>query len=257
VRRFDSAFITGASSGIGRAMARSLSSQGTRVVVAARREPELRSLAEEIERAGGRADVCVLDVSDAQAVHDAVALWDEQTGGLELVVANAGMGITRPAHKLTWADVEPLVRINIAGAFATLVAAIGPMVTRGRGTLAGMSSIGGMRGLPTSAAYSASKAALSTFLESLRIDLQPRGVTVVDVRPSFVDTALTSRNKFKMPFLLQVEDAAERALRGIARGEAIVAFPWPMATAMRMAEGMPNALYRTLASSRSRRRTKR
>lgn len=192
--------------------------------------------------------MCTLDVCDTQAVQDAVARWDDQTGGLDLVVANAGLGRARPSHKLTWKDAEPMVQINIAGAFATLVAAIGPMVERRRGTLVGVSSIAGMRGLPTSAVYSASKAALSTFLETLRIDLGHRGVTVVDVRPGFVDTALTKTARFPMPFMLDADEAARRMLRGIERGEAIVGFPWPMVTAMRIAEAIPNPLYRAGAA---------
>lgn len=244
---FQNALITGASSGIGRSLAKRLGAQKTRVVLAARRALELQTLAEEIRQAGGRAEVWPLDVTDAGAVHDAVAHWDEQTGGLDLVIANAGLGRTRPAHKLTWSDVEPLIEVNVIGSMATLVAAIGPMVERGRGTLVGVSSIAGMRGLPTSAAYSASKAALAIFLESLRIDLAPKGVTVVDVRPGFVATALTEKNRFQMPFMLKPDDAARRALAGIRRGDAVVMFPWQMATAIRLAEAMPDGLYRALA----------
>ena len=199
---------------------------------------------------GGRADVCRLDVPDAAAVHAAVQHWDSETGGLDLVVANAGAGVARPAHKLEWKDIETTLQVNVLGAFATLHAAMGPMVARGRGTLCGVSSLAALRGLPASGAYAASKAALATFLETLRLDLARKGVTVVDVRPGFVDTAMTRPNRFKMPLLLEPADAARRALRGIERGQAVVSFPWPTALAMGTLENLPDSLYRTLLSGR-------
>jgi short-subunit dehydrogenase len=248
VPQFDSAFITGASSGIGRELARLLASKGTRVVVAARREDELGALCSEITAAGGRADACPLDVTDTTATRAAVQHWEAETGGLDLVVANAGTGVTRPARKLRWEDLEPVLQVNVLGAFATLQPAIAPMVERRRGTLVGVSSLAALRGLPTSGAYAASKAALATFLETLRVDLAGTGVTVVDVRPGFVDTAMSRQNRFKMPFLLQPADAARRALRGIERGQAVVSFPWPTALAMETLESLPDGLFRALAS---------
>jgi short-subunit dehydrogenase len=174
--------------------------------------------------------------------------WEAETGGLDLVVANAGTGVARPAHKLRWQDIEPVLQVNVLGAFATLQAAIGPMVARGRGTLCGVSSLAALRGLPTSGAYGASKAALSTFLETLRLDLARQGVRVVDVRPGFVDTAMSRSNRFKMPFLLDAADAARRTLQGIDQGRAVVSFPWPTALAMETLESMPDRLYRALLS---------
>ncbi len=245
---FQHAFITGASAGIGRSLARLIAARGTRVVLSARREPELQALAEEIRRAGGTADVCPLDVADVAATQQAIAQWDKETGGLDLVIANAGVGITRPAHKLAWSDIEPVLRVNVIGAFATVHAAVQHMVPRGHGTIVGVSSLASMRGLPNSGAYAASKAAFATFLETLRADLQRKGITIVDVRPGFVDTAMTQPNKFKMPFLMHVDDAAKAALRGIDRGQAVVAFPWQLANAMSLAEGMPDRLWRTVAT---------
>lgn len=218
------------------------------MVLAARREAELNAVAEEIRGKGGRADVCQLDCGDTKAVQDAVAEWGERTGGLDLVIANAGVGITGPAHKLGWEHLGPVLQVNVLGAFATLHAAMTHMLPRGKGTIVGVSSLASMRGLPASGAYSASKAALATFLETLRIDLKRKGLTVVDVRPGFVDTAMTQRNRFKMPFLMNVEDAAKVTLAGIDRGDAVVAYPWPTAAAMSMAEAAPGALWRVLAS---------
>ena len=134
------------------------------------------------------------------------------------------------------------------GAFATIVAAIPPMVERGSGTIVGISSLAGQAGMPTSAAYAASKAALSTFLETLRIDLGPKGIAVVDVRPGFVDTAMTRKNKFKMPFIMSAERAARLTHQGIERGQAIVAFPLPTAAAVHVASRLPRAIYRAVVS---------
>jgi NAD(P)-dependent dehydrogenase (short-subunit alcohol dehydrogenase family) len=248
VTKFSNAFITGASSGIGYHVARGLARSGTRVVVAARREPELQALVELIRADGGKADACVLDVGDADAVTAAVQAWDETTGGLDLVVANAGMGVIKPAHKLTWQTVEPVLRVNVMGAFCTLLAGMQVMLPRKRGTLAGVSSLAAMRGLPKSGAYAASKAALATFLETMRIDLQRKGITVVDVRPGFVDTPMTRPNKVWMPQLMDVQEAARVIVRGIERGSAIVSCPRALSAAMSLTESMPDALYRAVAS---------
>ena len=247
--KFTNAFITGASSGIGYHIARGFASRGTRVVLAARREPLLQTLAELIRSEGGKAEVCVLDVTDAGRVQEAIRTWDEQTGGLDLVVANAGMGVIKAAHKLSWErDIEQVLKVNVMGAFATLHAGIQAMVPRGKGTLVGISSLAAMRGLPKSGAYAASKAALATFLETLRLDLKRKGITVVDVRPGFVDTDMTRPNKVWMPQLMRVEEAARIMVRGIERGEAIVSCPRALSAAMSLTESMPDALYRALAS---------
>ena len=131
---------------------------------------------------------------------------------------------------------------------ATLMTAMPMMVERGHGTLVGVSSLAGSRGLPTTGAYSASKAALSTFLETLRVDLIRKGIKVVDIRPGFVDTPMTQKNKSWMPFMVEVEQAAKISLRGIEKGRAIVAFPFPMKLVMSAAEMLPNGLYRLLVS---------
>jgi short-subunit dehydrogenase len=252
VSPFANTFITGASSGIGRELALLLGSKASTVVLAARREAELGAVAEQIRARGGRAEVCMLDVADAHAVHQAVAHWDQATGGLDLVVANAGAGITRPAHKLRWEDIESVIQVNVLGAFATLHAAIEPMVRRRRGTLVGISSLAALRAFPVSGAYAASKAALASFLDTLRLDLGPYGVRVVDVRPGFVDTAMTKPNRFKMPLLMSAADAAARALEGIENELPVVAFPWASSAAMTALQLMPDRLHRLLFRQRRR-----
>ena len=244
------AWISGASSGIGAVLAKKLASQGVEVILSARRRPLLEELAEEIREAGGRARVEPMDVSQADATVQALQRLDEEVGGIDLVIANAGVGGSTWAGELAWEEVETTIEIFVAGAAAALVALLPRMVERGRGHLVGISSLAGYRGMPASAAYSASKAYLSVFLESLRIDLAGTGVAVTDVRPGFIRTPMTAKNRFRMPFLLEVDDAAERILRGIARKRPVVAFPRPLSTGAALAPFLPRWLWERLATRR-------
>jgi short-subunit dehydrogenase len=236
------ALITGASSGIGAALARRLAAEGIAVALTARREDALRTLAGEIEAAGGSASVHPVDVSDPAATVAAVQAADDALGGLDLVIANAGVGSALWSGKLTWADCADVVAVNVAGATATLCAVLPRMVERKRGHLVGVSSIAGLRGLPKFAAYSASKAYLSTFIEALRADLRGTGVRVTDVRPGYVRTALTANNK-GMPFLITAEDAAERIWKAIRGRRSVITFPLPMAGGARIMAALPNPLF--------------
>src|SRR5687768_6874352 len=196
------AFITGASSGIGAALARRLASRGTLVCLAARREPELRDLAQRIRGDGGRAHIYPLDVADPEKTEATVQQADDEHGGLDLVVANAGIGEEKWAGRLRWEDCRATIQINVIGAVATLTAVLPRMAERRRGHLVGISSLAQYRGLPKNAAYSGSKAFLSVFLEGLRVDLRDLGVGVTDVRPGFVRTPMTAKHKHPMPFML-------------------------------------------------------
>lgn len=242
------ALVTGASSGIGRAISIELAKRGTRVVLAARRLEELGAVRNVIVGAGGVADVQELDVCDVKAIESAVSRWDRELGGLDLVLANAGINSPLPISELDWEPVERVFRVNTLGALATLVAAKGPMLARGRGTLAAVTSLAGMRGMAGHAAYCASKAAVSTFLEAIRAELAPAGVRVVDVRPGFVDTPLTRQNRFQMPFMWSAERAAELTVGALERGTPVVAFPWQLSGAMSVAERLPDVVWRALAA---------
>jgi short-subunit dehydrogenase len=241
------AFITGASSGIGAALARLLARQGLTVAIAARREPDLRALALEIEASGGRAHVVPVDVSDPAAITAAVQQADRELGGLDLVVANAGVARQRTSTKLVWSDCADMIGVNIVGATATLVAAIPAMVERGRGHLVGVSSIAAYRGLPKLAVYSASKAYLSAMLEAMRVDLAPTGITVTEVRPGYVRTAM-NEGAGKLPMELTPERAAEEIFDAIVAGKAMHAFPFAVATAMRSMATLPTGLWDKLAA---------
>jgi short-subunit dehydrogenase len=233
--------VTGASSGLGAAMARALARRGAEVVLAARRVDRLEALAAEL---GAGARVAPVDVADPGAVRAEVARWDAELGGLDVVIANAGVGAAGPARELGWEPVERVLRVNAIGAIATLHAGLEQMLPRGRGALVGLSSLAAYRGLATSGSYAASKACLSTYLETLRADLRGSGLHVVDVRPGFVRTEMTQDATHPLPFLWEVAPAAERIVRGIERGRAQVAFPWPLWWALGVGQALPNAVWR-------------
>ena len=243
--------ITGASSGIGRALSLEYARGGARLALAARRAEELEAVALQVRQLGGEALCIPVDLCDADAAAEAVKKADRDLGSLDMVIANAGRGDTQLGTRLTWQDVGPVLDLNVRGAFATLVAAIPVFVAQQHGHLVGVSSLAGVRGLPTSAAYSASKAALSTFLESLRIDLYPVGIRVTDVQPGFVATPVNERALHPMPFRWPVDRAARHIARRLERAPAILAFPWPMVLATRFARLLPAWLYDRVARSQS------
>jgi len=236
------ALVTGASSGIGAALAKHLATQNIEVTLAARREDSLHDVAEEIREAGGRARVHAMDVSDPEATVAAVRAVDDAVDGLDLVIANAGVGKGQWSGKLSWEDCAGIIGVNIVGATATLVAALPRMVERKRGHIVGISSVASYRGLPKFATYSASKAYLSTFLEGVRIDVRGTGVAVTDIRPGYVRTPLTEGNE-SMPFAVSAEDAAQRIWKAIRGRRSVLTFPLPMAAAGHTMAALPNVIY--------------
>lgn len=246
--RYRTALITGASGGIGRGLAAWFARRGVKVFGAARRLEELEALARELQGQGDLVPV-KLDVADARATLEAIRSIDDACGGLDLVVANAAVALETPGDAPTWDAVERVLDVNVRGAAATLTAVADRMASRGRGHLVGMSSLGGGRGAPRHSAYSASKAFLTTFLEGLRIDLAPRGVQVTTIHPGFVKTPGTAGNAFKMPFLLELDDAVERIGRAILRGPSEFSFPWQSALVVKLTRMLPNALWDRAARS--------
>ncbi|MCA9649090.1 MAG: SDR family NAD(P)-dependent oxidoreductase [Myxococcales bacterium] len=237
------ALVTGASSGIGAALCRLLAAQGITVALAARREEALRELAETIAADGGQASAHRIDVSDPEATIEAIEAIDDELGGLDLVVANAGVVKGKWSGKLGWEDCRDILAVNVAGATATLIAVVSRMVERKRGHLVGISSIASYRGLPKLAAYSGSKAYLSNLLEGMRIDLRGTGVSVTDIRPGYVRTAMNEDTKGKLPFEVTAEDAAARIWKAIRARRAVLTFPLPMAAGAHTMGALPNLLY--------------
>jgi NADP-dependent 3-hydroxy acid dehydrogenase YdfG len=245
-----SVFVTGASAGLGRGLAAHYARAGATVFAAGRRGALLEALADELVRAGapGRVVPVVLDVGDAEAQHAALRSAERDAGGaLDLVIANAGVAEPTSARDLDWRAVKRVLDVNVTAACVTIAAALPPMVARGRGTVVAMSSLAGFRGFPGSAAYCASKAALQTFMESVRVDLRGTGVRAVTICPGFVKTDMTARNRFPMPFLMELDDAVSVMARGIDRADAVVAFPRALHTVVRAVRALPRSVYEPIA----------
>jgi len=245
--------ITGASSGLGSALAPLLAADGDTVLLAARRADALDSLARRITEADrGRAIPLTLDVSDHEAVMRTLAAVQAEHGPIDCLVANAGVGDSLPARAFTTASVRRVFDTNVFGVTSCLEAVLPGMIARGSGHIVGISSLAGYRGLPGSSSYAASKAALTVLLESLRIELKSFGVDVTTICPGFVKTEMTAKNKHPMPFLMELDDAAREMHAAIRSRVTHCAFPWQLATLVRAGRVLPDVLYdRMLAKQRA------
>ena len=241
------AFITGASTGIGQALARELARRGYRVALAARRTALLDAEVAAIAAAGGQAMAVTCDVADEAAVQAAVALVESTWGPIDLAIANAGLGDPTPIAQMAVADAEYIMRVNFLGMIYLFGAVRPSMLARKSGHFVGVASLAGFRGLPMSGIYSASKAAMQAFLEAARVELKDHGITVSTVNPGFVKTPLTDRNTVQKPFMISAEQAAVIVADGLQARHKEVNFPQPTATAMRLLRLAPNWLYDLLA----------
>jgi short-subunit dehydrogenase len=235
--------ITGASSGIGRGLAVELSRRGARVGLIARRADTLTEIVNEIEAANGKALAIPADVTNAESVGAAAERLRSEFGPIDLLVANAGVGATVDAAELKGSTVAGVINVNVLGAANSVSAVVPEMVKRGSGHLVVISSLAAYRGLPKSAAYCASKAAVSAFFESLRLDLQPRGIDVTIIHPGFIKTPLTAGRHAQMPFLMELDDAVAKIISAIEKRKKSYAFPWQLASVVRAGMIMPNFMY--------------
>jgi short-subunit dehydrogenase len=232
--------ITGASSGLGRALALWFARRGARVYAAARREELLNALRAEASAGPGEVVPVRLDVAQAEEVVGKLQALDDATpGGIDLVVANAGVGGMLNGQRAEWPAIQKMLQLNVLGATATLSALAPRMAQRRKGHLVGISSIAAWIVIPRFAVYGASKLYLQTFCAGLRMDLAPTGVRVTCINPGFVKSEMTADNRFPMPFLLETADAADRIGRAILRGDARFAFPWQMAWLTRLGRLLP------------------
>lgn len=236
--------ITGASSGIGRALALELAGAGHSLILVSRRKDELDLVAQACRKAGAPiAHALAGDVSDSSKANALVHEAEKLLGGIDTLIVNAGISRHKNANKLTWEHFEAIFATNVNGAVSMIIASLPEMLKRGQGQIIGVSSIAAFRGLPTSAAYCASKAALTTFLEALRPELKGHGIAVSVVSPGFVRTPLTEKNKYPMPFLMTPEKAARIIARGMTKRKPHIAFPWPTHMAMRVLQLLPASVY--------------
>lgn len=228
--------ITGASSGIGEALARHYASPENVLGLISRRPP--------LARLPGKIQAYSLDVADTGALEAAANDFVARFGAPDLVIANAGISVGTHGDEI--ADVAKLRRVldvNVVGLAATLAAFAPSMREAGGGTLAGIASVTGFRGIPGSGAYSASKAAAIKWLESLRVELRGTGVSVVCICPGYVDTPLTRVNPYRMPFILPADEAARRMARAIAAKRRLAVIPWQMAAVSVLLRLLPGFLY--------------
>jgi short-subunit dehydrogenase len=247
------AFITGASSGIGQAMAWRFHQAGYKLALVARRTQEIEAWAKArgLEPGGYRiygADVSVID-SILAAGSDCLA----QQGLPDVVVANAGISIGMDTRARQDLDVMARVfAVNNIGLAATFHPFIHAMTRRGSGSLVGVASMAGIRGLPGHGAYCASKAGVISYCESLRGELRSSGVKVITLSPGYIDTPLTKKNRYRMPFLMPVEDFADKAVKAIEAGDSYRVFPWQMALVAKLLHVLPDRVFDRLATGRPR-----
>jgi NAD(P)-dependent dehydrogenase (short-subunit alcohol dehydrogenase family) len=235
-------FITGASSGIGEALAVYYAAQGATLGLVARRG-ELLDAAN--QRLGGQHACYALDVSDAAALHMAASDFMSRIGVPDIIIASAGVSAgTLSEYEEDLAVFRRIMEINVFGMAATFAPFIPAMkAAGGERRLVGIASVAGIRGLPGAEAYSASKAAAITYLESLRLEMRPYGIRVVTIAPGYIATPMTAVNPYKMPFLLPAEQAAQRFARAIERGTTYAVIPWQMGMVAKLLRLLPNWLY--------------
>ena len=235
-------FLTGASSGLGEALARHYAKQGATLGLVARRQSELDRVAAAL--APATVATYAADVRDADAMAAAGRDFVSRHGVPDIVVANAGVSRgTLADHAEDLRAFRDVFDTNVLGIVHTFHPFIAPMRAAKHGTLVGIASVAGFRGLPGAAAYSASKAAAITLLESLRVELRGSGVSVVTIAPGYVATPMTERNPYRMPFLMPPDRAAASMARAIARRKRFHVMPWPMALVGRVLRMLPRPLY--------------
>jgi NADP-dependent 3-hydroxy acid dehydrogenase YdfG len=242
--------ITGASSGIGCALGIELARSGALVGFLARRRNRLTKIVEEIEKAGGRALALPADVTDAAQVKAAVSQLREEFGEIDLLVANAGINVNTFVPDLCEQKIADLFNVNVIGVVNSVSAVLPEMISRGRGHLAVNSSLAAYRGLPKSAAYCASKAAISNFFEALRIDLKGTGVDVTIIHPGFVKTPLIA-NIRRTPYVMELDYAVQKIVRALEKRKKEYSFPWQMATLARACLLLPIPVYDWIAARNS------
>jgi len=235
------AVLTGASSGIGRALAKELMHEGYRLGLVARRGDELQKLTAEIRTSGGTAEFEVADVSNRESTLAAIHKLAERLGPVDLLIANAGMGAhTHLEPPMNTAENEQMFCVNFFGVMYAIEAVLPSMLHRGSGHLAAVSSLAAYKGLPGSAGYCASKAAVKTYMEALRIQLRSRGIHVTTIFPGFVRTPMTELHPFKMPFLMEADEAARRIARALRRKKKEFHFPWQTERLVKFSRWLPD-----------------
>ena len=227
------AVVTGASSGIGRALAVELAREGYRVGLIARRADRLEAVVAAIRAAGDSAECVPAAVTGRDEVRRAIGTLTERLGPVDLLVANAGIGLGTDALVPAADALEAEFRVNVFGVFYAVEAVVPSMIERGAGHVVVISSLAAHRGLPGAAGYCASKAALTRLVEGLRPDWARAGICATTVHPGYVRSEMTARNRFRMPLLMETDRAARLIARAIRRKRKVYEFPWRMSLLVR------------------------
>lgn len=243
--------ITGASSGIGKGLALELGARGAKLGLVARRQNLLDEMVDAIRLRGAKAFAVAADVRGADAMKAAADRIRAELGPIDVLIANAGIGTTSHISQLDPHHVANVISINVLGAANSVAAVVPQMVERGQGQLVAISSLAAYRGLPKSAAYCASKAAMSAYFESVRIDLRGTGVGVTIIHPGFIKTPLTAGRDAKMPYLMELDEAIPKIVSAIEKGKKSIAFPWQLASVVRAGMFMPAFMYDWIAARNS------
>lgn len=243
------AFITGASSGIGYALANELAANGYALALAARRRDLLDALSAKIRQSGAEAISLVCDVSDQSQVRGAVSEAMRHFGKLDLAILSAGVGGSTNATNFRADKFERLLRTNLLGVAYCLEELIPPMREQKQGIIAAISSLAGDRGFPGSAGYCATKAALSTLFDGMRVELSGHGIRLITIEPGYVLTPMTE-SFGKMPFLQQADEAARLILRRIESGDRVIRFPFAASIFMKVMQLLPVSVFDIVTAKR-------
>ena len=241
------AIVTGASSGIGWSLARELARQGWAVGLTARRTEKLEELRARIEADGGVAAWATADAADREATHAAIASLRDTLGPVDLMVANAGVGISEPLLTPNAEDYAFMVGVNLLGPYYAFEAVVQEMRARGQGHLVAVSSLAAHITAAGSGQYCATKAGLSMWMESVRLEMHEHGIAVTDIQPGFIETPMTDQNDFDMPLLMSPEKAARLMVRAIEKKKKVYGFPWRMAVAARAVALLPDWIRRRIS----------
>ncbi len=244
-------FLTGASSGIGEGLAVALAKKGAVLGLVARRAELLDEIKARCEGVGGKALALPCDVTDPLAVQAAADAFLNEFGRIDVAIANAGIGGNNAeTRNFEPAAVKKVIDINLLGSVNMIHAVLPAMKEQGSGHLVAISSLAGFRGLPKSAAYCASKAGMTAFFESVRLDVAQYGIEVTIIQPGFIKTPLTDGRAHRMPYLMELDDAIPLFINAIEKRKKFAAFPWQLATFVRSGKFMPAWLYDRIAGKK-------
>jgi short-subunit dehydrogenase len=245
-------WLTGASSGIGEGLIAPLVTRGARLAISARRADVLESIARDWQARGADVRAFPLDVTDRSAVDRTVAAIEQALGGIDVAILNAGGHLHGSGARFDGQQCVDIMTLNYFGVVYGINAVLPAMLARGRGYIVGVASAAGYRAVPAAGAYGASKAAVIHLLDSIRFELEPRGIRVTVVNPGFIKTPLTDRNRFPMPFLMPLEPAVEALVKGLEQERREVHFPKMFTWTLKLLRILPYPLYQWIVARATR-----